>query len=275
MLQRRPHGTRRTGFTLIELIVVLVVIAVLAGLAIPVVNMLTRTSSMTASAKTQADLANNLQMFYTLQKRYPQGLDSLLDSGGAIYASDTSDPNTQTRGLPYAGADGTRLQAQLTASPLTNATGAEWLRSFTRAGFDWVYNHDTAAVDSNISGTIRNPASPDTFTSLGSSLTTLTVAEVTGTALRDKLVPAGLTAGQRLIALGVGPRNAAISKTITNCPIYPGNDGKYYGRFVAVFMIYATGERCTLVSVIDPYGRHPDYTMKQVHESLPDGARQD
>ncbi|MBL8795431.1 MAG: prepilin-type N-terminal cleavage/methylation domain-containing protein [Planctomycetia bacterium] len=275
MLQRRPHGTRRAGFSLIELVVVLVVIATLAGLAIPIVNMLTRTSNMTASAKTQSDLANNLQLFFTLQKRYPQGMDSLITTSGAIYSSDTTDANTQTIGLPYAGSDGTRLQDQLTVATLTNASGAQYLRSFQRSGFDWVYDHDTTAVDSNISGTTQRllTASPCTVAEVNPAASSS--GSATGQNLTQKLVPAGLASGQRLIALGVGPRNTAVGKTITNCPIYPGCDGKYYGRFVAVFMIYATGERATLVSVIDPYGRHADVTQKQINESLPDGARQD
>jgi hypothetical protein len=67
---------------------------------------------------------------------------------------------------------------------------------------------------------------------------------------------------------------ASISKTMSNPPIYPGADGKYYGRYVAVFRIFASGERAQLVGVIDSYGRTSDYTTQQFNESLPNGGRQ-
>jgi len=255
-----------SGFTLIELVVVIAIIAALAGLVIPQVSMLGRTTDMAATASSQSELANNLQLFFVLQKRYPQGLDSLLDTSGALYGSDTTDANTQTRGLPYSGADGTRLQAQLTAADLTNVTGtAEYLRSFSRAGFDWVHDHDTALINSNNSSTAAQRST---------STSPFKVAEVTGAALINKLVPQGLAPTERLVALGIGPRNTAVSKTIINCPIYPGCDGKYYGRYIAVFKVYASGERAVLVGVMDSYGRTPDYTQQQYNESLPDGARQ-
>jgi len=247
--------------------VVLLIVATIAGMVIPQIGMLTRSSDMAASGKAQSDLANNVQLFFTLQKRFPQGLDSLLDTTGAVYASDTTDANTQSRGLPYAGADGTRLQDQITAASLTNAAGAEYLRSFSRAGFDWVYDHNTTAGINSNNSTAGS-------TARSTSTSSFNVAEVTGAALIAKLVPNGLTATQRLVALGIGPRNTAISKTIANCPTYPGADGRYYGRYVAVFMIFGNGERATLVSVIDSYGRHPDYTQQQFNESLPDGSRQ-
>jgi prepilin-type N-terminal cleavage/methylation domain-containing protein len=263
------HTVKR-GFTLIELVVVLAIIAALAGLVIPQVAMLGRTTDMAASASSQKELANNIQLFFVLQKRYPQGLDSLIrTSDNQIYASDTLDSTTQTIGLPYAGADGTRLQAQLTAATLDNPANAQWVRSISRSGFEWLFDHDTAVVNSNNSGSVRRDIPASTNAS-----STLLVAEVTGTYLRDKLVPDGLKSGERLVAFGIGGRNSAIGKTILNAPIYPGCDGKYYGRFVAVFKIYATGERATLVGVIDSYGRSPDYTIQQYGESLPDGARQ-
>lgn len=264
--------TVKKGFTLIELVVVIAIIAALAGLVIPQVSMLGRTTDMASSASNQAELANNLSLYFVLQKRYPQGLDSLLDTTGAVYASDTTDANTQTRGLPYAGADGTRLQSQLTAGTLTNVTGtAEYLRSFVRSGFDYVYDHDTAIVNSNNSGTTQRFLVANGTTA---APTSIPVAEVTGTYLIGKLCPQGLLSTERLVAVGIGGRNAAIGKTLLNAPIYNGCDGKYYGRYIAVFKIYASGERAVLVGVIDSYGRTPDYTQQQYNESLPDGARQ-
>ena len=272
----------RRGLTLIELVVVLVIVAVLAGVAIPLVSMLTRSGNMAGSASNQKELANNIELYFTLQKRFPQGLDSLITAGTpAIYASDTTDANTQTIGLPYAGADGTRLQAQLQVTALTNGATpgtADYLRSFTRSGFDYVFDHDTAVINASNSGTSQRALS-------GSSVN---VAEVipwdgTGTAptgstpgsLAAKLLPGGVPATSKLVALGIGPRNLAIGKTLMNAPVYPGSDGKYYGRFIAVFQVYASGERATLVGVIDPYGRTADYTVQQFNESLPNGARQD
>lgn len=265
------HRRRRCGFTLIELVVVLIIIATIAGLVIPQVAMLGRTSDMAATAKTQADLASNIQLFFVLQKRYPQGFDSLLDSSLAIYASDTTDANLQTKGLPYAGADGTRLQAQLTKTALTTTTGAEWLRSFVRAGFDYLYDHDLTVTNSNNSGIIQRWVAQNGATA---APTSVDVAEVTGAALLAKLVPQGLATDERVVAVGIGPRNAATSKTLVNTPSYPGADGKYYGRYIAYFRIYASGERATLIGVGDSYGRTPDYSQQQFNESLPNGGRQ-
>lgn len=265
----------RFGFTLIELVVVIIIIATIAGFVIPQIGMLGRTSDMAATAKTQADIAQNIQLFFTLQKRYPQGLDSLLDSTGVVYSSDTNSGDTQTRGLPYSGADGTRLQAQLAPAALTNATGAEYLRSFTRSGFDWLYDHETTAgLNANNSAITFRALVENANGGTNTAPSSINVAEVTGTALLAKLLPQGLKSGERVVALGVGPKNSAISKTLTNSPTYPGADGKYYGRFIAYFKIYATGERATLVGTSDSYGRTPDYSQQQFNESLPDGGRQ-
>lgn len=90
----------------------------------------------------------------------------------------------------------------------------------------------------------------------------------------NKLAPSGLKAGQRVVAFGLGQRNTAIGKTSTTTPLYPGADKTYYGRYVVYLMIYASGERATLLGVSDSYGRTPDFTQQRFNESLPDGARQ-
>jgi prepilin-type N-terminal cleavage/methylation domain-containing protein len=274
-LPSNPIRPRKlTGFTLIELLVVIIIVAALAALVVPNVGMFGRSTDMAVSAKSQADIANNVQQFYILQKRYPQGFDSLLDTTGAVYASDTTNGDTQTRGLPYGGADGIRLQAQLAVAALTNAVGAEYARSLTRSGLDWVYDHDIAVVNSNISNTTFRGLIADANGTGNAAPTSLNIAEVTGTYMLGRLAPAGLRPGQRVVALGFGQRNTAIGKTTTTTPLYPGADKTYYGRYIVYLMIYSSGERATLLGVSDAYGRTPDYTEQQFNESLPDGARQ-
>jgi prepilin-type N-terminal cleavage/methylation domain-containing protein len=286
-LIRRP---KLTGFTLIELLVVIIIIAALAALVVPNVGSFGRSTDMAVSAKTQADIANNIQQFNLLQKRYPQGMDSLITTGAAptIYGSDVTSADNQTRGLPYGGADGTRLEAQLSifavpVSPTVEPTVAnpDYRRSITRAGFDWVYDHDTAVINSNLSNTtVRGlinaaaPAGPGGIALVEPAAANYRVAQVTGAALLAKLVPQGLRAGELVIAFGYGNKSTAISKTTTTVPLYPGADKTYYGRYIVYFKIYATGERASLVGVSDSYGRTPDYTQQQFNESLPDGARQ-
>ena len=277
-MKQTNHPARRrslNAFTLIELLVVIIIVAALAALVVPNVGSFGRSTDMAVSAKSQADIANNVQQFFVLQKRYPQGLDSLVDTAGAVYAADTTNGDTQTRGLPYSGADSTRLQVQLTVNALTNTTGAEFARSLTRSGLDWVYDHDTTVINSNTSNTTFRGLIADANGTGNAAPTTLNVAEVTGTSLLNKLVPAGLKQGQqRVVAFGFGQRNTAIGKTSTTTPLYPGADKTYYGRYVVYFMIYASGERATLLGVSDSYGRTPDFTQQQFNESLPDGARQ-
>ena len=281
-LHLNPRQRRNpAAFTLIELLVVIVILAALAALIVPNIGQYGRSTDMAVSAKTQADIANQAQLFFITQKRYPQGLDSLLDTTGSLYASDTSNAETQTRGFPFAGADGTRLQAQLAAATLTPATtdpisltNPDYFRSLTRSGFDWVYDHDTTVVNSNISNTTFRGLIANANGGVNTAPATIPVAELTGAALLAKLVPQGLKAGERVVAFGFGQKSTAVGKTTTTVPLYPGADKTYYGRYILYFKIYASGERATLVGVSDSYGRTPDYTEQQFNESLPDGARQ-
>ncbi len=296
---KRTDSKRRVGFTLIELVIVLLIIAALAGLVVPQVAMLGRSTDMAVSAKTQSDLANNIQLFFVLQKRYPQGMDSLLDTTGALWGpfdasgTATTTESLQVGGLPVNGGGGVDLRRALVAETLTN-TGGGFLRSFTRGGFEWTFDHltPTAYVALSLEGRSSNTATSPTPRYYSTATTppaganaaaVVTAATTQGRILAERLVPGGfgtatsgttLPDGGKLVALGFGHRNGAISKTVTNAPIYPGCDGSYYGRYVAVFKLYANGERPTLVGVIDCYGRHADYSIQQFNESLPDGGRQ-
>lgn len=270
------------SFTLIELVVVLIIIATIAGLVLPNVGSIGRSSDMAASASSQRELASNLQLYFALQKRFPEGLDSLLVGDGsttptAIYTASsdntatgtpTTNANLQVAGLPVSTGGGASPNTQMTVATLTNTSGVnEEGRSFARCGFEYVYDHAYTALNSNDS----------TAASVQRLVTnTTTVASVTpATTLFNRLLPNGLPAGAtRLVALGIGGRNAMIGKTNSSAPIYPGCDGLYYGRFIAYFILYRSGERATLAGVSDSYGRTLDYTVQQFNESLPNGGRQ-
>ena len=87
-----PRARSSQGFTLVELNVVLVIIAAVSGLVIPSVAALGRSTDMAASAKTQQELASNLQQFFVLQKRFPQGCDSLLVDTSTL--GNSTNPNS-------------------------------------------------------------------------------------------------------------------------------------------------------------------------------------
>jgi len=300
---------RSRGLTLIELIVVLVILAAVAGLVMPAVGMLGRSTDMAVTADTQTALASNIQQFFVLQKRYPQGMDSLLDAGTdgtaalSTYAPEGYDAaaaavittvtqvnsDNQISGPPRSGPD---LYYALEMGTIS----ANQVRSITRGGLDFVFDHQTydpsgpvGEVNSNMSGKYRRALTSSATqswalirrptTDVGSQdqatmtlLQRLTPTEVTATAAGVRTYSP--EAGTRILAFGVGPNCALLGKTSMNIPIYPGCDGKYYGRYIAYFKVYETGERATFLGVTDSYGRTPDYSQQQFNESLPNGGRQ-
>lgn len=263
-----PSKERNAGFTLIELVVVLAILAALAGLVIPQISMLGRTTDMATSAKTQADIASNLQLYFLLQKRYPQRLDSLLVGSAGSTPTGVYVPvidagsGQQTSGLPQANQN---LHTDLSLATLT----ANQRRSFQKSGFDFLMDHDTSEINANNSGK---------FERVVPTSGTMPAAVVTpGSAAAIKMLPNTLgipETGSQLVAVGVGPRNSSIPTAMMNAPIYPGCDGRYYGRYIAVYQVYESQERAVLIMVLDSYGRAPDYTIQQYNESLPNGGRQ-
>lgn len=299
-LRRRRNG----GFTLVELIVVLIIIAATAGLVIPAVAMLGRSTDMAVSADSQAALANNIQEFFILQKRYPQGMDSLLQVGAAgatsgvpdgLYVKVTDATGQQVSGMSDSSPN--ILGLLIFDNTTINDVGSiQFRRSFTRGGFDWVNDHQSydftgpaGEPNANISGKIRR-GDPSTGLPAGA----VAVARLKGTVVGDpalssanldilrRIVPSEFNAagtytpesGTHLVALGIGPNCRLVPTTMINTPIYPGCDGKYYGRYIAIFKVFASGERPILITVMDCNGRTPDYTQQQFNESLPNGGRQ-
>lgn len=300
----------QAGFTLVELVVVLVILATVAGLVIPAVAGLGRSTDMAASAKTQQDLAANLQEFFVLQKRFPQGLDSLLIDATPSGSTTTPDAPATADGVPDAvygpkfDGVGEQISGMTTSSPglvsslILGTLTSQQRRSFTRAGFDYVHDHEaydwtlgSGIVNSNESAIYRRnlPASGGMPAAVIDPALAVNLSSTSGLYLVLRgLVPAELfpntttpsnwdwvpETGTQIVACGVGNRSRLVPITAMTSPVYPGDAGSYYGRYVAFFKVYETGERCTLIGVSDPYGRTSDYTIQQFNESLPNGARQ-
>jgi prepilin-type N-terminal cleavage/methylation domain-containing protein len=309
-MRMRTLPSRRQGFTLVELVVVLLIVATVAGLVIPAVASLGRTTDMAASAKTQQDLANNLQEFFVLQKRFPQGLDSLLvdaTTSGSTTTPDTPGSNDGTPDAIYGpkiDANGQQQSGMTTSNPnlygsLTVGTLTSNQRgSFTRGGFEYVYDHEvydwtagTGVVNANDSGVFQRalPGSGTLTCAVLNPTVGVNMATTSGAyRLLRGLVPSELKpnttnpanwdwspeTGTQIVALGIGPRSRLVPTTMLSTPVYPGDEGKYYGRYVAFFKVFETGERPVLIGVSDAYGRTSDYTIQQFNESLPNGARQ-
>ncbi|MGE3165119.1 MAG: type II secretion system protein [Planctomycetota bacterium] len=309
---QQNSGARRAehGFTLVELVVALIIIGSAAGLVIPAVAGLGRTTDMATSAKTQQDVAARLQEFFVLQKRYPQGLDSLLVDATVSGSEITPDTPGTSDGIPdevYSpkyDANGDQLSGMTESNPgLINilevgTLDANQRRSFTRAGFEYVYDHEvydwttgTGQVNANDSAIFRRDL-PGTGTMPAAVVSVAAAQDISPTSgaylLLRGLVPGELQpstvtpgnwdwvpeTGSQIVAVGIGNRSRATPTTMMSAPVYPGNAGSYYGRYIAFFKTYATGERATLIGISDAYGRTSDYTIQQFAESLPNGARQ-
>ncbi len=307
----RPQAApRNRGFTLVELVVVLLIIAAVAGLVIPAVASLGRTTDMAASAKTQQDLGNNLQEFFILQKRFPQGMDSLLVDatlGGSATTPDSPGTNDGTpNGIysPKFDAAGQQQSGMTNSNPnlfgslIMGTLTSNQRQSLGRGGFEYVYDHEAfdwttnaGVANANDSGVFQR-ALPTTGTATVAVLNPAIATNMATTSgiyrLLRGLVPSELRqntttpanwdwipeTGTQIVAMGVGPRCKLVPTTMLSTPVYPGDEGKYYGRYVAFFKVFESGERPVLIGVSDAYGRTSDYTIQQFNESLPNGARQ-
>jgi hypothetical protein len=187
----------------------------------------------------------------------------------------------------------------LVMDTLTNGTAsgdgiADHNRSLTRGGIDYVFDHQSYDIsvsppvgqaNANNSGSIRralggtsNPVARLLGTS-GTEAASLTAAQKD---ILKRLVPSEFDAAgvytpetdTHLVAFGIGPNCRLVPTTMLNTPLYPGADGKYYGRYIAIFKVFGSGERAVLIGVTDAYGRTPDYTQQEFNQSLPNGGRQ-
>jgi general secretion pathway protein G len=79
MNKKEKHLSKRSGFTLIEIILVVVIIGILAGIAVPRMGGRTEQAKITKARQTINTLSMAIQEYEMINGTYPSSLDSLLD----------------------------------------------------------------------------------------------------------------------------------------------------------------------------------------------------
>jgi prepilin-type N-terminal cleavage/methylation domain-containing protein len=240
----------RTGFTLIEMIVVLVVLAAVAALVVPRLGFVEEQAGNATAASATAQAASNLEVYKTSVRSYPLGMDSLIDSTGALYGDLWVHPN------PAFG-PGVYLEARaLSGLPSGVRTSLGHAFRTDVNGERYVYDHDPApASNPNNSATTRR------LLNLSAS-TTDTLAFVRRTATpplstflasfhRTLGYPNGIPANVELIAMGLGPNMNSLGDTQVSAGLHTEQDLTKYGRYIAIFAAYTDGKAAQLRAVVD------------------------
>ena len=98
---KHKHLSKRSGFTLIEIILVVVIISILAGIAIPRMGGKAEKAQISAAKSNIAALSMAIQEYEMMNGDYPPSLDGLLDeSKGGPYMEKKVIP-TGPWGVPF------------------------------------------------------------------------------------------------------------------------------------------------------------------------------
>ena len=99
--EQNNHLSKRSGFTLIEIILVVVIIGILAGIAIPKLGGKSEKAMIAQAQANITALSMAVQEYEIMNGDYPGSLDALLDeSKGGPYMEKKSIP-TDPWGNPY------------------------------------------------------------------------------------------------------------------------------------------------------------------------------
>lgn len=219
---------RRTGFTLVELIVVLMILAGLAAILIPAVTEMVQRTNASTSAANIAEVAGSVQRYEAQYLSYPNNMDALMtDLTG-------TDLDTLTAALTAATADVT-----LTAATRAPLTVAGITSVGVHAAGDITFDMPTAT------------ALTDTTVLKGLTAAAQVAVGIETTGVAGKYV-----------LLGIGALSDLNGQTNIDAPVYFPETGtlnpdQVYGRFIAVFQITDGTdplERAKFVTVITPTG---------------------
>lgn len=233
----------RRGFTLVELLVVLLVISALAGVIVPMIPSVVGQAHSASSAGNMAEIAQNVQMYQSRYGKYPDRLDSLIDSTGAAVIS-------------YLG--GT-VETALTVTDLgSDANGAAIAEAFRDVGVTTTRLHVTTNPSNPTFNHYAATSNSITASPAGGSIVEIPAANLAATVADLNLTGAEWT-GFRFFLFGLGQSNTAIGKTMAEAPVHLPHEGSVnteYQRFMLLFAVNATADepQAQLISVVSADG---------------------
>jgi type II secretory pathway pseudopilin PulG len=278
---------RQSGMTLIELTVVLLILIGLAGLLLPYVGGFATKTHDAANSTSEKELAGAILRFDTQYARYPDNMDSLLDSSGAapnLINYFISDRMAGTMGQP-ANAATQYGMAPVIMNISTAAMGAgpapapvaskeaSICASLRKGGINSSKVMDSAA---------DNTAEPPVGTALGANFNptfnyynggtmnwnemmacqgnvveltnTTKIAQAVGT---DKAeIDAKVAKGHTFVVFGVSTGSEMMGRTVQDAPVHFASNGKFgptnaYNRLLAIFEVDASTTKLPNSSSID------------------------
>jgi len=257
----------QAGMTLIELSVVLLILIALASLLIPYVGSFLEKSSSSTGASTTAEVFNSISLYHSQQGGYPDNLDLLVDSAGAIDPTLDDYPQDPISGgqlMNWATVPPSRV-ANIIAS--LRAPGSSIKRVALSPHTGVTYNADGKAIDTN-GNELNITFDPNFARFRDTGLSTATVKGFVTTldgmfiSICSNTAPYNqpnactngtnyggtignmlgyqIPTGHAIIVLGVGSQNAAIGKTMSQPPVVfaatpTAQPHLVYARYLAAF----------------------------------------
>lgn len=252
------------GFTLMELLVVLGILALLATILIPKLSTLEERSRSAVQAYSTADVARQLEIFNALNRKYPDGFDTLLaaPAGTTLYsklAPELKTPNTV-----------------LTTVTLTDAQ----IQSLSLAGVGHAFLHDTAAATvPNNSGNDRRHFGTGTGHDGTANINTFAAVDKTTTSEGFSILvndfglnpnrnfpdtsstPYPRINANEYIVFGLGNKSTFVQSQVMEAPsLDHANSATAYSRALLVYEVPSAtaanvGTKAKLVGIIGPDGR--------------------
>jgi len=247
--------------TLIELTVVIAILAILAALLSPRLAFLRTMSNHASSATSIQEVSQNLLTFHASQARWPHRFDSLLSGTGGtpsgLYGSVSG-----TQGLDSSLTGGLLTMTNLTSGQVTSLRGLLGNPGPGGTTVLEVMDHDETVTKPGNSGIVlRALSTTNSQVAVVNATHNVNPADpnaASGSIIYNTVFPDGNTNNEILVAMGVGPKCTAVSKTIVTPPSLYMKDGTRYNRVIVLLRVRPDGVQASLAGAISADGRTLD-----------------